>query len=105
MLKLTDLKKQGLTLSKMDAQELHPLINEVAQRGHDNNIIFEATGNEPKEDPLKAYYAEMRQRNGDLLKENFELKKQLDAKPKPSTMIDNIEDMQELKIDKRKKVK
>lgn len=86
MLQLHDLKQQGLTLSKSDAMELHSPINEIAQRGGDKETVFTGTGEDltPKEDPLKAYYAEIRQSNSELLKENFDLKKENDllrAKP------------------------
>jgi len=39
-LTLADLKKQGLKLSKSDAQELHHLVSHTAQRGVDEDIIF-----------------------------------------------------------------
>lgn len=87
MLQLHDLKQQGLTLSKSDAMELHSPINEIAQRGGDKETVFTGNGEDltPKEDPLKAYYTEIRQRNSELLKENFDLKKENDLlKAKPS---------------------
>jgi len=53
MLTLKDLKSQGLTLSKMDAQELHPLINKVAQWGDDKEVVFEKSDlkEQPKVNP------------------------------------------------------
>ena len=39
-LTLADLKKQGLKLSKTDAQELHHNVSRIAQHGSDEDVIF-----------------------------------------------------------------
>jgi hypothetical protein len=50
-LTLKDLKKQGFELSKQDAQELHSLINHIAQRGDDINEVYpESDDVEPDEE-------------------------------------------------------
>lgn len=49
MLSLEDLKEQGLTLSKMDAQELHSIISHIAQRGGEVEVVFAGTHHSKKE--------------------------------------------------------
>jgi len=46
-LKLRDLKKYGLELSKNEAQELHPIMNHISQRGDEVNEVY--PGNEDED--------------------------------------------------------
>lgn len=76
MLKLKDLKQQGLHLSQLEAQEIHSAINGVSQGHNPTGIIFEKSVSHPiaeKPDLLKDYYAEVQRTNGKLVKENSEV--------------------------------
>lgn len=73
MLKLADLKKQGLQLSQIEAQEVHSRINGIAQGHHQNGLVYSSSTETPQSDPLKAYYTELREKNAELVKRIAEL--------------------------------
>lgn len=47
MLRLKDLKQQGLHLSQLEAQEIHSAINGVSQGHNPTGIIFEKSVSQP----------------------------------------------------------
>lgn len=73
MLRLKDLKQQGLHLTQLEAQEIHSAINGVSQGHNSTGVIFEKSVSQPiaeKPDLLKEYYAEIQIKNSQLLKDN-----------------------------------
>lgn len=70
-LTLADLKKQGLVLSKTDAQELHHHISRISQHGSDADVVFDGEEPEEKEEAGKPAKAKGKkvpepENNGDL---------------------------------------
>jgi hypothetical protein len=69
------LKRNGLKLTQLEAQELHPIISGIAQGRNSDGIVYPDMGTTdiPKSNPLQNYYAELQSKNNALLKENGEL--------------------------------
>lgn len=72
MITLSTLKQKGFHLTKEQAQEIHPLISQIAQHG-DGNVYAPGNGVDAP-DYLKEYYREVAEKNIVLQAENDKLK-------------------------------
>ncbi len=68
MLTIKDLRNKGFRATQTEAQELHPLISQIALGHVPEGVIYPGivSNDKPFNDPLKAYYAELQTKYNEL---------------------------------------